>query len=589
MSNTPADQTLPKPAYRVSGQTTTEQPNIFRKLSKLFKPHHSQEEECCTVSRYALRLIDRITGDAYTADELTAELQQATYDGEPVNHVAAIAAAGTANGVTWTNKTAGVAGNSKVLNILDPGASAHTPLSFAIDGDNINVTPVTDAGATATATSGSGGNAVTWAWPVAGTVGNGKTINFYDPQVDSYAGRCEVVGSVYNVYLPSTAGAAGVCAFDVGAGGTGHKITSTLTTPGSAGNARRINVALPTNTNPFGATLLKPSQAAATGTFSAPNYNLLLATGPGTVGVLTVTEATNGSFKVETTAAYAGTWGNGHVTCILDNPNLPSQTLNTVVTNAGGNIAIVVYLPTNTSALLTAATDTDVVASINAALTAASLSTYLLATKLSTAKTFTINTLVQTMALGVNAVALTTAANQATAIAALIHTLDDTPTSVAGSGTDLVAVGGPYSFTGGGAGYAAYQAASAIVGMANFPFVVSANGTRVPAFGDQAADGSTGGVGYAATSTAAQIAALTGFPLAATGTTSNVPAIGNAIVTFTSGADAIPGTPAHLGREAIYLATPGDASTASVWKAMKEDPTTTQDGWIKTLTYYAFL
>jgi len=92
MSNTPADQTLPKPAYRVSGQTTTEQPGMFRRLAKLFKPRFAQEEECCTVSRYAERLIDRVTGDAFSSDELgplVIEMLSAflTYSGTPVNAI----------------------------------------------------------------------------------------------------------------------------------------------------------------------------------------------------------------------------------------------------------------------------------------------------------------------------------------------------------------------------------------------------------------------------------------------------------------------------------------------------------------------
>jgi len=174
-----------------------------------WRPANCQNEPpVSTMTRVALRLVDRKTGESYSADELIAEYQQDTYAGIPVNYVAAVAAVGTAAGVTWTDKTGGAGGNGMILNIVDPGFPSQTALLFSIDGVNINVYPCTDDGAKATAASGSSGSAVTWEWPVAGTVGNMKSVDFFNPGTANYAGRCEVIGNVYNVYLPTNSGGA---------------------------------------------------------------------------------------------------------------------------------------------------------------------------------------------------------------------------------------------------------------------------------------------------------------------------------------------------------------------------------------------
>jgi hypothetical protein len=357
---------------------------------------------------------------------------------------------------------------------------------------------------------------------------------------------------VVTVRPATSAGAAAVCAFDVGAGGTGHKITTTLTTTGAAGNAKRIIVALPTKADPLGGTMPIPSQAAATGTYSAPNFNILLATGTGTKGILTMTESvinagSYASFKIETTAAYAGSWGNGIFFCQIYGNSVANGALSVSVDPT----YVDVYLATDEEGEIVPITSTTLVGIINNALTAAGLNTKLVATVIGDGSLLFSSTAEQVlMDNGVNAAALTSAANQATAIATLIDTLADTASSVAGTGSDVVAVGGPYSFTGGGLNSAITSTLADLTTLL-----------------------------HAAPSTIIDCAAGAGAQTSLLEATAGV--------TLTGGTNAVVatyGTPAKLGRMAVgFYST--DSTVKSVWIADVDDLTGTNAAtWRKIVT-----
>ena len=77
---TPSKNQIPDPHVDFAGRNNLDSSgkNSFRRKAKLFAPENTNMEEMVsTVSRYALRLIDRVTGKAYSADELQEKITAA--------------------------------------------------------------------------------------------------------------------------------------------------------------------------------------------------------------------------------------------------------------------------------------------------------------------------------------------------------------------------------------------------------------------------------------------------------------------------------------------------------------------------------
>jgi predicted phage tail protein len=113
------------------------------KAAELISPRSGIEPKVATMSRVAVRLLNRETGKAMEATEIIAEtLTQGTYDGEPVNAVAAsvtINPTGNDNSVEYTADTKGTAGNGITIQYAISG-SGSTVLSVAVTGTAILVT-----------------------------------------------------------------------------------------------------------------------------------------------------------------------------------------------------------------------------------------------------------------------------------------------------------------------------------------------------------------------------------------------------------------------------------------------------------------
>ena len=72
---------LPEPHRDFAGNNNTDGvgKRAFKAIAKLWQPRGTTgEEAAATVSRYAQRLIDRLTGKAYSADELAPRVDLAT-------------------------------------------------------------------------------------------------------------------------------------------------------------------------------------------------------------------------------------------------------------------------------------------------------------------------------------------------------------------------------------------------------------------------------------------------------------------------------------------------------------------------------
>jgi hypothetical protein len=93
---TPSENQLPDPHSDFASRNNIESPgkNSFRSKALLWQfKNTTMEEACSTCSRYALRLIDKVTGKAYSADELLEEYLPSTPgytigDSAPVNATA---------------------------------------------------------------------------------------------------------------------------------------------------------------------------------------------------------------------------------------------------------------------------------------------------------------------------------------------------------------------------------------------------------------------------------------------------------------------------------------------------------------------
>ena len=71
-------QQCPRPAEPVTGSQTKESSfrHTIQTIAKLWRPRNASENvDTATMSRYAMRLVDMVTGNAYSSDELQDKLQ----------------------------------------------------------------------------------------------------------------------------------------------------------------------------------------------------------------------------------------------------------------------------------------------------------------------------------------------------------------------------------------------------------------------------------------------------------------------------------------------------------------------------------
>jgi hypothetical protein len=115
MSFTGKSQILPPPATSVSGKNckTQDQGKSFEEAARQYAPVGAKEPSTATVSRYAMRVVDLVTGEAYSADELSTATvaaavaaSAAAFFPGPYADDAAAATAGVAVGSTY-KKTGG--------------------------------------------------------------------------------------------------------------------------------------------------------------------------------------------------------------------------------------------------------------------------------------------------------------------------------------------------------------------------------------------------------------------------------------------------------------------------------------------------
>lgn len=329
---------------------------------------------------------------------------------------------------------------------------------------------------------------------------------------------------------PAT-GAGDKAAASIATSSTGT-VLATFQTAGPGGNDKRISVVNGT-----------VGQASATATYVSPTLTVALAMGSGTPSHMHLSDAS----------------GTGNPTAITITAPATSQTtydglVVSVETQQGNAQAAKATLTGVATLKISLATDADgdvVPLNVQVATDLTGLTGWPagFTVTVGTAGTLDSYNAGGAMAGGVAMVQLTTAANQATAIAALIEALNDWTGVVVGTGSHLV--------------------------------TVAANPTSISLAG--------GGANSAITSTLAQLTALLhaapstiiDCTAGAGSQTSLLEA--TAGVTLTGGRNEVLGTPGKLGRLAVGFAT-GESTAKSIWTATTEDQTTTQAGWVKTTT-----
>ena len=432
-----------------------------------------------------------------------------TFDGEPVNYVAAIpaitATAETVFGastITTTSIEAGDLGNYRLVNLTqDVTPTPNAPLTVIVDANEINVWLATDSG---------------------------------DPATH---------------------------VLSVGAGGGTKTITTTLEDDGPSGNLWTLETKLPTTSGPFGPVILSESSLSASVDGSA--IIVSLATTAATPGVVSITESvvTNpGTITLSQKSPYAGTWDSaGQRVKMGIVMGSAGGALTVSCVNSGTQLVITITLGMNSEGLPDNAKNTDdlVAAAINTALATVTgpygsenWTSFLLAASESEGVFESTNLFVGMLeaeggTTAVNAAILTGSANQADEVAAVIAALEGVATAVvgAGAGNEEVSVTAESNFSGGGENFASISTVSEVVAAVNLAE------NREVEMEVTAGDG-------------ADVIPLDGEPIELSGGVDEIPAV--------------LGTPADLGR----LATDG----TDVWMALKDDPTTTQDGWVKIFT-----
>lgn len=298
-----------------------------------YKPSGGDESIlAATLSRYAMRVLDLITGKAYSLNEMP----MVRYD----------------KAQTITTAQKGI-------------------VQTTIGADCFDGTPVEHmaeiAGSPAEGTSGTGDTEITWTEREDGLREAGRVVNFIDPGTDGCTARVTVDDGVVNVSLGSTIGDQATATLDNGT-------VVTLTGAGSAGNDFSVDVAVPTVTVPMvEADTPQPSQSLDVSfNDGTDTIEVLLATDAGTCGTMVVTENSGaaGEITVSQKAAYAGEWGNGNCEITILYPTEPSAPLSVLVV-AMYDIRIFVTLPSDSDGDVIPVYSEDLVSAINLELIAA--------------------------------------------------------------------------------------------------------------------------------------------------------------------------------------------------------------------------
>jgi hypothetical protein len=394
-----------------------------------------------------------------------------------------------------------------------------------------------------------------------GAAGNITVLNIKDPEGPN--SPIEVIPNANEIDAYPATSAGDTAAAEITTSGTAMVVKHCL--PSNEGNGRTITFALaklPLDASFGGGTVVLPSQALSA-TYDAQTKNVAVALGTAagvTAAKLTLTEsvgASGGQLKIEQRAGYIGTWANTKLSC-----SVALAGTSTPLSVAISGQQIVINLATTGEGAPDAAanTDTAVVAAVQAAMdahnfnigAATKLGTALLCTRLSDgSKIFSSPNPPVTMGdgTGSNTAGVDALAdNTANAVAFLKTALEALPPSgdkfdVTTDGTGHVSGANTETFAGGGLNYASTSTVNEIIAAIE----------ALPALDHQFTLEITAGDG-----------------------TDVVPIGGDVLVWDDSGVDEVLGTPATLGR----LATDG----TDVWTALKNDPTTTQDGWVKTFT-----
>jgi hypothetical protein len=298
-----------------------------------YKPSGGDEPIlAATLSRYAMRVLDLITGKAYSLNEIP----MVRYD----------------KAQTITTAQKGI-------------------VQTTIGADCFDGTPVEHmaeiAGSPAEGTSGTGDTEITWTEREDGLREAGRVVNFLDPGTDGCTASVTVDDGVVNVSLGSTIGDQATATLDNGT-------VVTLTGAGSAGNDFSVDVAVPTVTVPMvEADTPQPSQSLDVSfNDGTDTIEVLLATDAGTCGTMVVTENSGaaGEITVSQKAAYAGEWGNGNCEITILYPTEPSAPLSVLVV-AMYDIRIFVTLPSDSDGDVIPVYSEDLVSAINLELIAA--------------------------------------------------------------------------------------------------------------------------------------------------------------------------------------------------------------------------
>ena len=271
--------------------------STLAEYAKALRPRNLMEPILSTLSRYSIALVDKTTGEAYSADQLADYVAPSIaagrelldpFDGAPVifddadagTPMTATYEADTDKTILLTAKTAGVLSPAPSLVLVDPAA----PDVVA----SLNENPTTRV--------------------VTVTLGTG-------------------VGDKASSTIPAS----------------GDDMVMSVSTPGEAGNNVVVDCVLPTNATPFGDLGIEPSYAAATCSVLGDGYIVLLPTDAGTAGVLTLTEssASAGELTITQAADKVGAWGNNKVHAVVDVATEPASTsVSATITDGELTIAI---------------------------------------------------------------------------------------------------------------------------------------------------------------------------------------------------------------------------------------------------------
>lgn len=464
------------------------------------------------------------------------------------------------------------------LNVLDPNGQekevAYSDDNGTYDGEPSNY--VANVQATCDWTVGS--TTVSAEAIPAGAGGNLMVLNIKDPATldppegpSRPAATAEVNGNEIDIYPATNDGDNAEVVITT----SGTAMTVKHFRTGTSGNGTTVAFALKVSDGPAldsnTESVILPSKALAARW--NPGAGLLLIDQGTAAGVtaakLTLTEsvgASGGSLKIEQRAAYIGTWANNRVRCQVAMAGV-STPLSAVAAVVANKLEITINLATTNEGLPDNSANTEalVVAAVQAALDAAPVTfdaatdwgDVLLCSRINAGAEFfsspnawvTMGDGTGSNTAGVNALADNTA-NAVAFLKTAIEALPDTGTKfdVTADGTGHVSGGTSETFAGGGENYSPTSrvldviAAVEAVSSSHFTLDVTAG------------DGSD-----------------------------VVPIGGDVLDWNSSGVDEVAGTPGKLGRLAVGFAT-GESTVKSVWTSMKDDPTTTQDGWVKTFT-----